>query len=66
LRPTLPAAASDPPADPIFDLIEKHRVAVIGHEEAVGVEFAYEKNRTEVEQLQPRERKKNKRNFRRL
>jgi hypothetical protein len=57
LKPWAPVASgSKNPSDPIFAIIEKHRAAVAAFKEAVGVEYAYEKNRTELEALDPVER----------
>jgi hypothetical protein len=57
----LPIAAALPTnaeqsADPIFAIIDKHQAATTVWKEAVRVEFAYEKNRPEVEAMDPVER----------
>jgi hypothetical protein len=54
--PVAAAALADP--DPIFAVIDRHRAASIAHKEAVRAEFAYEKNRSEREAMEPEEREK--------
>jgi hypothetical protein len=49
------ASATQSP-DPIYEIIEKHRTAAAAFKEAVGVEFTYEKNRSECEAMDPVER----------
>jgi hypothetical protein len=52
LKPWSPVVGcSKNPLDPIFAIIDKHRAAVAAFEEAVDVEYAYEKNRSEVEAM---------------
>jgi hypothetical protein len=52
LKPWSPAAGgSKNSSDPIFANIEKHRAATAAWSEAVRVEYAYEKDRNEVEAL---------------
>jgi hypothetical protein len=55
LKPWAPVASgSKNPSDPIFAIIDKHQAATTVWREAVRVEFAYEKNRPEVDAMDPR------------
>jgi hypothetical protein len=67
LKPWSPAAGgSKNPSDRIFAIIDKHQAATATWSEAVRVEFAYEKDRHEIEAMDPVERETYESAFQRL